>query len=486
MRLTKSDILSLPGVRITFIEQFPKKGIRGISTDSRGVREGDLFVAIRGAHHDGHDFVAQAKAAGAAAAMVDSRWASLHEQEKEFQQFPLIVVNDTVLNLGNLAAIYRAKFNIPIIAITGSSGKTTVKDLVAAVLAKKFNVLKTEGNLNNFIGLPLTLFRLDSSHDVAVLELGTNHFGEIARLTEIANPTHGLVTNVGSAHLEFFKSLEGVANAKGELFETMSDHGTAFLNADDSYVRAFAPSFSKRILYGLKARNADVRGKILEFRDDGTTRIRILNRNTRGAMEISLQLVGEHNAMNALAAAAVGFAFKVHPAKIRHALESFSPLDDKTSGVRPGRMEILRISGVTIINDSYNANPDSVRAALRTLAAMKSSGKKIVVLGDMLELGEASEYEHAKLGVEIANLGFEYVLTFGQQMRFASEASKAIYAFHYDESAKGVLAEYLTELTHPGDIVLVKGSRGMKMEDVVAFLVERLRARSSRRTNEVQ
>ena len=474
MKLARKMLKSLPGAALLHESLYPRGGARAVSTDSRSVKPGDLYAALKGERFDGHDFVGHALKAGASVAMVSAEWGAEHAEEPAFSGFPLLLVPDTLRGLGALAAAYRMQFEIPIVAIAGSTGKTTVKELTAAVLGTRYNVLKTEGNLNNQIGVPLTLLRLEKSHEAAVIELGTNHFGEIAGLVEMVNPTHGVITNVGRAHLEFFGSLEGVAIAKGELLEGMSTRARAFLNADDPYLRKVGHGFRKVVWFGIVSRTADVRGKILRRGTDGTVTIRI-TRRSKGAsrpIDIPLRVPGEHNAMNSLAAAAVGFSLRIPARAIKEALASYAP--PLNAAVRPGRMEVIPVGGVRVINDTYNANPDSMRAALRTLAAMECTGKKIVVLADMFELGPSSGHEHATLGLFLSELGFEYILTTGPQMHVANESSKALFARHFDSRIE--LSEGLNSLAGSGDIVLVKGSRGMKMEEVVASLVDSLRA----------
>ena len=460
MRLTVDDLLKVRHKEFRNRELLKNRKITGISTDTRTLKSGDLFFALKGENFDGHIFVESAFDKGAIAAVVEGSRALL-------TSVPLLVVENAAQALGELAHLYRQRFSIPIIAIGGSNGKTTTKDMIADVLKTSYNVLSTHGNHNNHIGVPLTLFRLEKKHEVAVVEVGTNHPGEIEYLALMVDPTDGLITNIGHEHLEFFKSLDGVAEEEGALYRKLKlkKRSRVFVNADDARVKAIAGRMRNRYTYGFETRAVDVGGRVIDVNGRGCARFEFRGKNMKRSVSIQLQIPGWHNAANALAAATVGLAFNVPPARIRKVLESFSPLDK--------RMEVLSVGGVAIYNDTYNANPDSMIAALHTLAAARTSGKKIAVLADMRELGESGPEEHARVGHETTKSGIGYLLTFGELAKHIHDAARVPSEMHYDQ--KNVLAEYLAELVAPGDAVLVKGSRGMKMEDVVTFLVERLR-----------
>ncbi len=464
MQLDARELLNITHLRAQNVDVFQGKKLKGVSTDSRTVKSGDVFFAIRGEKFDGHTFVLEAFGRGCVVAVVEERPIPSLPDGKNLC---LIFVSNSVHALGEFAHLYRRKFDLPLIAVTGSNGKTTTKEMIAGVLRENFTVLKTEGNLNNHIGVPQTLFRLEKQHDVAVIELGTNHFGEIERLCKVAEPTHGMVTNVGRAHLEFFGTLEGVAKAKGELFEWLEPRGFGFVNADDPYVVREAKNLKRKLTYGFKGKRAGVWGRFLGLNERVQPRFSVGGRPLSRPYSVQLKTPGKHTMENALAAAAVGLHFRVNPRDIKSALEKYRPRDS--------RLEVSRIHGVTILDDTYNANPDSAVGALQTLAAMNCKGKKIVVLGDMLELGPASGREHKAIGEEIKQIGFEYVLTYGPESTVTAEASAAPYAFHYQE--KSTLVAYLKELATPGDVVLVKGSRGMKMDDVVVHLTDHLHSR---------
>jgi len=461
MELTVDDFLKMRRVDILNWGLLKSTILKGVSTDSRSVRPGEVFFALRGERFDGHQFVDVAIAAGAALCVVD-------DPGTVSGSHPTVVVKDTTKALGELATIHRSKFTIPVLAIGGSNGKTTTKEMVAAVLASRYRVLRTEKNYNNHIGVPMTLFGLTRTHEAAVVEIGTNHPGEIAGLCRILQPTHGLVTNVGREHLEFFRTVRRVATEEGALYEYLrrSGHGTALVNADDPWVLSRARGIRDAWKYGFGARGLTVRGTILETDARGCVHFRFAHRKARRGTTVRMAVPGAHSALNALAAATAGLALGVPATGIREALGSFRAVKD--------RMQIIRSAGVVIINDAYNANPDSMMAALRTLATMNTRGKRIAVLGDMREMGHASEREHRNLGREVARLGVEYLLTFGAQARHIHDGANMEMKFHYDQ--KNMLAEYLLELVSPGDLVLVKGSRGMRMEDVITFLQNRLGA----------
>ena len=466
MTLTLRELSKIAHVGIRNQDALRRKKITGVSTDSRSIAAGNLFIALKGPNFDGHKFLGDVFRKGALAAIVEQSAGIAVDTS-----IPLIVVEDTTKALGELAGVYRKRFKIPVLAVAGSNGKTTTKEMISQVLRSKFNVLSTEGNLNNHIGVPQTLLQLRKKHDIAVVEIGTNHPGEIRYLCDILKPTHGLITNIGSEHLEFFKSIEGVAEEEGELFESLQrdKKGVAFINADDARVVERASKIRKHVRYGIVARKADVKGKILAMQDAASVRFQFSGKGVKKPVKLRIGIAGVHNATNALAAVAVGLAFKVTPKQISSALETFMPASK--------RMEVEDVGGVLVFNDTYNANPDSMIAALQTLSSANVTGKKIAVLADMLELGERAEEEHARVGGEAARLGIEYVLTFGRLAKRIHSSAKGSITLHYDQ--KNMLAEYLAELVAPGDAVLVKGSRGMRMEDVVTFLKERLQPPTS-------
>lgn len=455
-KITAKDLQKLTGSEIINKDLLKRRTIAGVSTDSRITKRDDLFFALKGEKYDAHDFIDDVVRKNAAAIVVQREWAEHHDVY--FRTFPcaFIVVPNTTVAFGELARIYRQKFEIPVIAIGGSNGKTTTKEMISAVLSMKYSVLHTEGNLNNHIGVPQTLFKLSQEHDVAVIELGTNHFGELKYLCSIAEPTHGLITNIGKEHLEFFGDENGVAQEEKELFRFLEQHGGyAFINGDDKFLVDEAKHLKKSLIYGTTSK-ADVRAKKLDMNELGQVTFTVEWHKKDVSFTVKLSVPGMHNVANALAACAVGLKLKVKPKKIVSALQKF------TSASK--RMEVLSHNGIIILNDTYNSNPDSVVVALKTLKSFNTSGKKIVVLGDMRELGDASKREHTNIGVIASEMKFDMLFTFGPFSKYTSEAFGQP-ARHFE--SKDELSDELKKLLQPGDVVLIKGSRGMTMEDVV-------------------
>lgn len=434
--------------------------VRSVSADSRNVLEGALFVALRGERFDGHDFLPQVIQQKPSCLLLSTAWVRKNIETVRAWDVPIVAVDDTVKSLGALASLYRQKFTIPVIAVGGSNGKTTTKNMIRSVLSRKFNIVATQGNHNNHIGVPMTLFGIRKRHDIAVVEIGTNHFGEIEYLCEILRPTHGLVTSVGNEHLEFFGSIDGVAREETTLIRWLrTQRGSRFfLNRDDAYLRKAVGKLESDS-YSLKSDKADVQAKILSRNHFGACEVEI--RRKRGKkIKIQLSLPGAFNAQNALAAATVGFRFGVSQSEIRGALERFRGSDK--------RSEVLRKNGLLVLNDSYNANPDSMLASLDSLRGVNVKGRRIAVLGDMKELGEQSAMEHARVGAEGME-GIDALFTYGT---FAAEILKSARVKakqHFQD--KSELIAYLRKVVKSGDAVLVKGSRGMKMEEVAQALL---------------
>jgi UDP-N-acetylmuramoyl-tripeptide--D-alanyl-D-alanine ligase len=428
-----------------------------VSSDSRSINAGDLFVALQGEHYDGAAFVANATQSGAVAALVNA--ASYKSGESPC---PILVVEDTRLALGRLAAHWRTQFNIPVLAVTGSNGKTTVKEMLAGILRAASNsddaVLATIGNLNNDIGMPLTLLKLRAAHRYAVIEMGMNHAGEIEYLTKLAQPDVAVINNAGSAHLAGLGSVEGVARAKGEIFTGLSPRGTAIINADDAY----APLWRKLagnhtiIEFGLD-NNVAVHAQ-LQVRGYGT---HIEVSTPQGNFSAQLQIPGEHNVRNALAAIAAASALHIPLSAIVAGLENFA-------GVTARLQRKAALHGSTLIDDSYNANPASMHAALDVLA--QSEGKKILVLGDMGELGENAARLHGEIGTEALRLGVNQLLALGKL------TPHAVHKFgpgaRHFESVEDLCA-VLDDSLDAGSTVLIKGSRFMRMERVVQHCTEK-------------
>lgn len=442
----------------------PDRIARGYSIDSRTVKPGQLFFALRGPRFDGHEFVEAAFERGAMGAVVERAFRDHAARALPRRASALIAVNDPSEALQQLARGVRRAWGRRLVAITGSAGKTTTKELAAAILGQRFSVLKSPGNLNNQFGLPLALLALEPAHDLAVVELAMSAPGEIARLARIAEPQVGLVTNVAPAHLQFFDSLDSIARAKRELIDNLSNPATAVLNSDDPRVRRFSEGFQGRVLtYGFEAGAAF---RVAEFRprQNGGSWFRV--KGPEFNSEFQLGLPGRHNAQNALAAIAVAFLFEIPSEAIQKALETFQTLHH--------RSEILTLpGGMTVINDSYNSNPLGMERMLETLAAWPGARRRIVVAGEMLELGESSPTWHRKIGQKCAENGVDWLWAVQGDARFflegAAEAGMPGERMRFFPTAREA-AERCATLLEPGDVLLVKGSRGVHLEKVVELL----------------
>jgi UDP-N-acetylmuramoyl-tripeptide--D-alanyl-D-alanine ligase len=439
----------------------PQQTVAGVSTDSRTIRSGEIYFALAGDNHDGHAFIEEAFNKGALTAVVHNEW----WQDNKDSRAAVFVVTNTLQALQELAGWYRRLFSLPVLALTGTNGKTTTKEMIAAVLSATKSVCKTQGNLNNHIGVPLTLFELRESHDVAIIEQGMNHFGEIARLCEIARPDFGLITNIGSGHVEFLGGREGVAKAKMELFEYLKPDGFAFINYDDPLIVKYSPEFRNKISYSL-TNEADIRGRSLGVDATGYPSLEV--EGTR----IKINIIGAHNLLNALAAAAVGLQFGISIKQIKEALENLTPPAQ--------RLELLFCKKITIVNDAYNANPDSTIVALETVRAIETDGRRIAILGDMLELGEQAGQEHAHIGTVLSEYKIDALYTFGsltaETTRTAQQLGTVKFAGHYED--KDSLVRDVVEKISSGDVILVKGSRAMKMEEIIAKILQLINHRN--------
>lgn len=429
--------------------------VRAVGIDTRTLQPGDLYVALRGPNFDGHDYLDMAAEQGACAAMVSRDIA---------HRLPRLKVTDTRRALGQLAAEWRRAGHARVVAVTGSNGKTTVKEMLAAILGQNASVLATRGNLNNDIGLPLTLTRLQDE-DYAVLELGANHPGEIDYLSRIAAPDVALLINAGRAHLEGFGDLEGVARAKAEILNGLATTGTFVYNADDHFAPLWRELAAGRQCLGFgHGANADIRSPgaaRLSWDEQGFVSHFQVQTPT-GTFEIALGLAGEHNRMNALAACAGAIALGVPVEQIQAGLASLRPV--------AGRLcPVSNALGIRLIDDSYNANPDSVAAAIAVLAG--APGRRTLVLGDLAELGAGASALHAQLGEQAQAAGIEHLYTCG---RLSAAAAKAFGAGAVHFSDRQTLAAYLAEHLDAGDSILVKGSRSAAMEQVVHGLTEGL------------
>ncbi|NTW52285.1 MAG: UDP-N-acetylmuramoyl-tripeptide--D-alanyl-D-alanine ligase [Chlorobiaceae bacterium] len=424
--------------------------------DSRQAVAGSVFVALPGERTDGHRFVGEVFAGGASWVVVSREWFDANGPQLAGPGRRFLVAEDPVAALQELASSYRRRFDIPVIGIGGSNGKTTTKEMVAAVLSTGFSTHMSRGNLNNHLGVPLTLLQMRHDTEMAVVEMGINHPGEMELLTSIARPTHGLLTNIGHEHLEFFGSLDGVADAEAELYRYLDiTGGRAFVNVDDSRLRAAGEELSEKICYGTTGAGGN------SWWSEGVTTDRVGRISFTLCSEacrqpVSMNFIGRHNVINAVAAAAVGNHFGLGGEKIAQGLEALVP----AKGWK--RMELLEGGGIVVLNDTYNANPDSVRFALDTLAGLECGGRKIAVLGDMLELGDTSVLEHENIGRYIRQGPLDACCTYGDMSRliFKQGGQRCLGHFEQMDELNGFLAGYVK----PGDAVLFKGSRGMRLE----------------------
>ena len=440
----------------------------GISTDSRTLRPGELFVALVGENFDGHQFVEQAANSGAAGVVVGLKEAGgLNPQALKI---PVIGVGDTLRAFGDLAAYWRGRYSIPVVAITGSNGKTTTKEMVARILSGSWKVLKNQGTFNNLVGVPLTLLQIDGSHEAVVVEMGMNQPGEIERLTEIVQPSLGMITNIQPAHLEGLGDLDSIQLAKGALFAGMAPTGTIVVNRDDPRILKEAAGFpGRQVRFSAKGDPAEVSLEgVLGVDGRGS---RFLLRLPEETLEISLPVLGLHQLNNATAAAAVAWALNLPARTIAAALNNFQAVDK--------RMEVLTLPGdIHLINDTYNANPGSMAAALQTLIQVKEQGRAFALLGDMLEMGGESDSLHRQVGRIAAEQGVDYLLAMGKQAsHILTGAAEGGMTRDQLSQAPGheEMATQVYGLLAPGDWVLVKGSRGMRMEKVVEILLSKFR-----------
>ena len=429
-----------------------KTSIERISTDSRTIKDGELFVALRGENFDGHKFVEDVAKRGAAGAIVDPKW-----KGKVPNKFALVRASDTLLAYQNLATNYRKSLSLKVVAITGSNGKTSTKDFCASVLGRKFRVTKTQGNFNNHVGLPRTILETTSEHEVGVWEIGMNHPGEVAPLAKIAAPDAAIITNIGVAHIEFMGTREAIAREKGALAEAVDSEGTVILNADDPFSEGIAKRTRARVvLAGIN--NGVLRATEIEQSASGSE-FTILEGGHRCRARLSVP--GLHMVQNALLAVAAGRAFGV--------LLEECAVGLATAPLTKARLQIKEINGVQFLDDSYNANPDSMKAALRTLMELDADGRRIAVLGEMRELGAESQRGHEEVGEEAAALGVDQLIGIGEMGGIISGAAKKA-GLEKSDTAESTseAADLLIDIAEPGDLILIKGSRLARTEDVIA------------------
>ncbi len=422
--------------------------ITEVCTDTRNMPTGCLFLALRGANFDGHNFAKRAVENGAVAAVT----------EYEIEGCPCMVVPDTRRALLQIAAYYRSKFSPVLVGVTGSVGKTTSKEMTALVLSAKYNTLKTQGNLNNEIGLPKTLMELDPSHEAAVIEMGMSDFGEIHRLSCTTQPTIGMITNIGFSHIENLKSQEGILKAKLEILDGMAEDAPLVVSADDAFLAPLKKTLERPVYtYGIENEEADVRGTDIKL-GEGATSFTIIDMGQE-TCRVTLPCMGLHNVLDALGAYTVGKLADIEPELIAEALGKY-----KTVGFR---QNIEQHGTYTVIADCYNASPDSMKAALSVLKEMKSSGRKVAVLGDMLELGDLSRKLHEIVGDMTLISGADQVFCYGEQAKYIAKAASngGMSVFHTEDKTE--LCSAVRAYLRAGDLLLFKASRGMHLEDCI-------------------
>ncbi|MBW2595025.1 MAG: UDP-N-acetylmuramoyl-tripeptide--D-alanyl-D-alanine ligase [Deltaproteobacteria bacterium] len=448
----------------TLVRGNPAGAFEGLSTDSRAVIKGNFFIPLTGERFKGHDFIPDAVKNGASGLLIQRRAEGI--QESVPGDVSVVLVDDTLRALGDIANLWRRKFTIPVVAVTGSSGKTTTKEMIAMVAGLSGNVLKSRGNYNNLVGLPLSLLEMNAEHEIAVVEMGTSRRGEIERLTTIAEPDIGVITNIGPAHLEGFGSVDAVMEEKGDLFFNMRDDGLAIINRDDEFSRILADRWTGRnISFGIDE-NAFVRAERIFMRGERGVSFTLKMGGTGKGVDMTV--VGRHNIYNALACAAACRAMDIEYDLICDGLSAFRQIQ--------GRMDVHRLRrGGSVIDDTYNANPASVIEALKTLSNLKGNNESIVIFGDMLELGEEAERLHEEIGRAMADTGVGSIFLrgdfSGSVARGAIEEGFREDHIHFVETPEMVMGA-LHSLLREGDWILVKGSRSMKMEEFLHAIVE--------------
>lgn len=432
--------------------------VKNLTTDSRQVKKGSVFFAFKGDNFDGHDFCELAVKSGASVLVVEKLQLPLPED------VVVIKVKDTLKSYQQLAAYWRLRFKIPVVAVTGSTGKTTTKDIIAAALGDSLKVLKSYANFNNEIGVPATLLRLDSTYQAAVLEMGMRGLGQIKELAEIANPTIGVVTNVGKTHIEILGSVDNIASAKQELVEALDENSTAIFNGDDTMVAQMVQvAKGKTVCFGLD-KNNKVRAENIRQNISGM-QFTCIDDISEASYEVEVPILGIHNVYNTLCAISVASVLGVDRTKMLEGLKNI-----ELSGMR---QHIENIHGMTFIDDTYNASPDSMRAALSLLKSMPGK-RKIAILGDMLELGDIAKKEHAKLGEAVSEAGVNLLITIGNKSQHTSAkaAELGVRTWHFEKQTLALDAAM--SLFALGDTVLFKGSRGMHIDELLQLIKQRL------------
>jgi UDP-N-acetylmuramoyl-tripeptide--D-alanyl-D-alanine ligase len=463
IKLTIEDIFNIPGAEIFNPDSF--KSVNYISVDSRNLKKNSLFVALKGKRLDAHDFVKDAVKNGAAAVVINRNRINSFDT----LNVPVITVKNTTLALGDLARIWREKLKTKVIGITGSTGKTSTKEMLSAILSERFKVNKTLANNNNHIGVPLTLLSTNNSHEVLVAELGTNHFGEIAYTAAITQPDYALITNIGDSHLQYLVNRKGVLKEKLALFEAAAlKNGTLFINDDDKYLKKVLKSYPAKVTYSLLNKDAskssaDVTGKITGYTEDGKAKVELRFRNK--VIKEVLPVYGEQSVKNLLACTAVAFKLGLTKEEISRGIKKLTAADK--------RLNVKNKKNYLIIDDTYNANPESMKAAFDLLGNIKKFSRKIAIVGDMLELGEESIVKHKELAATVKSNRINEVYTIGKYSKNLSDSLKNSKTKVQHFSSRKSLVKFLNVLDFNSTAVLVKGSRGMKMEEFVQIISNR-------------
>lgn len=457
MKISLQDIFSIPTAVIYYPDLY--KSVSSVSIDTRSIKKNSIYVAIKGNNFDGHDFVDEAVKKGAKAVVVSSRKLNRFDH----LELPIISVRNTLDAYAELAKIWRSKNKAKVISITGSNGKTSTKEILAHLLSKKYKVHKTHANNNNQIGVPLTLLSASASTDYIVLEHGTNHFGEIEYTAKIAQPDFAMITNIGNSHIEYLESKEKILNEKSKLFNEVNNNGVVFINNDDELIKSVKKQYANRVTFGFKGR-CDVKGKIIGFTEDSRAILQITHNNK--IFDLTLPILGDAGPKNFLAALSIALRIGLSKKDLISATKSLESIK--------GRLQIKESNEFTIIDDSYNSNPESVRNALTAIKRFKKRKKKILVFGDMLELGKQSIELHKSLSIDIRKAKIDALLTIGRQSKKLSDASNGIKnKIHF--SNRKSLNKYLMDMELSDSLVLVKGSRGMRMEEFVETIENRVK-----------
>ncbi len=454
IHLNIEDIFNIPTAVIYNPDVF--KSVYHVSIDSRNIKKNTLFIAIKGERFDGHDFIDEVVKKGAAAVLVSEK---NFKKIKDYE-IPVITVKDTIIALGEVAKLWRSKLKTKIIGITGSAGKTTTKEILATLLSEKFRVNKTAANNNNHIGVPLTILSTNEKHNVLVAELGTNHFGEIPYTAPIASPDLALITNIGDSHLEYLKNRKGVFAEKSALLkETINRGGKVFINNDDKILKAFGKTLKNKITFALNEK-ADYKASIKGY--DKLARPQIEIKSKKNVFASTLPISGEKNVLNFTAAFAIASELGLTTSQIQKAVKKIKSYNK--------RLEIKNHKSFTLINDTYNANPDSMKSSLDILNRIESRKRKIAVLGDMFELGNESKSKHIDLASFINKTKVDEVYSIGKMMKLMNQKLNGKTKVHQHFNDRESLKKHLQKFDTKNSVVLVKGSRGMKMEEFVSII----------------